>query len=166
MDIQTVSITVGILTACITVIVGVVSFTKSNQRAEQQRQIDLFMQIYNRWNSMEFMKAYRFLWQQDWNISYQEWVQQGSNIDDTSPQITLLGTYYEGIGVLVQLGFIDPQLVNTLLGIHIIGYWEKIGSFILEHRKQPYVNPNIFDHTEYLYHELKKLETQAISVNL
>jgi hypothetical protein len=56
-ELQTISVTVGILTACITVIIGILSFLKSNRQAEKERQIEidtrqaqLLMQLYDRYN--------------------------------------------------------------------------------------------------------------------
>jgi hypothetical protein len=78
MDIQTATV----LITGISVIIAAINSIISSRRAEKQRQIDLFMNLYNSWNSMDFMKAFRTLWRHDWNISYDEYVRQ--HMDDES----------------------------------------------------------------------------------
>ena len=43
-----------------------------------------------------------------------------------------LGTYYEGIGVLLKNGFIDAQPVADLLGTTVTSYWEKLAPLVME----------------------------------
>ena len=64
-ELQTVSITIGILTAYISVIMGVVSQILSSRRTEkteqlalETRQAQLFMNVYNRWTTKEMTTAY------------------------------------------------------------------------------------------------------------
>jgi type II secretory pathway pseudopilin PulG len=60
MDVQTVSIVI----AAVSVVIGVINSIMSNQKADQQRQTEidtrqaeLFMQVYQRFNTREFRQA-------------------------------------------------------------------------------------------------------------
>jgi hypothetical protein len=136
-DLQTISITVGILTACITVIIGVLSFMKSNRRAEEQRQIEietrqaeLFMQLYSKWTSPEFRVGLLKMYQH-WSWSdfpeFQARYGAKENAEDFVAGVVVPASFYEGIGVLVERGVIDVTLVNRLLSRNILLFWERLG---------------------------------------
>jgi len=68
----------------------------------------------------------------------------------------MLAAYFEGIGVLVQEGLLDVDLVEKLFAGRIIAIWEKIfpvGS--IDEARQIIKDPGMHDHFEYLYHEMK-----------
>ena len=61
MDVQTISVVI----AAVSVVIGVINSILSSRRAEKNdeqmletRQAQLYMQLYNRWNSLDFAKAY------------------------------------------------------------------------------------------------------------
>jgi hypothetical protein len=187
-DLQTISITIGILTACVTVVIGVLNSIRVNRRAEEQRaltlqaqqqaletrQAQLFMQVYGRWNSRELQKAYglvRFQHSLEWSDydSFREFVKMPvvKGVPwkyDVWSDYQLLITYLEGVGTLVKNEFIDVNLVNDLLADRITWYWEMF-RVIAEGSRRILNDPSLYDSTEYLYHEVKKLEQQSIAVN-
>jgi len=64
-ELQTLSITIGILSACVGVVIGVVNQILSRRRVEktqqltlETRQAQLFMQVYSRWTTKEMTSAY------------------------------------------------------------------------------------------------------------
>jgi hypothetical protein len=75
---------------------------------------------------------------------------------ETRVKFNMVGRYFEGIGVLRQ-GLIDVKLVEELLSGPIIRWWEITGSIIQEARKQ-WNNQAMYDHAEFLYHEMKLRE--------
>ena len=170
-DLQTISITVGILTACVTVIIGVLSFMKSNRRAEEQRQseidtrqAELFMQLYSKWSAPEFrvglLKMYQH-WAWSDFPEFQAKYGAKANAEDFVAGVVVPASFYEGIGVLVERGLIDVSLVNRLLRRNIMLFWERLGPIIQEYRKEQERNEQpIFDSVESLYHELQKLESE------
>jgi hypothetical protein len=136
-DLQTISITIGILTACITVIIGVVNSIQSNKRAElndqqtlETRQAQLYMQVYNRWNSREMSNAYqqvRYVYQIEYEgLSYDEVRSKfGPKVNpEAAANIFMLGTFFEGLGVLVKKGLIDITLIEDLLSQRVIWWYE------------------------------------------
>ncbi len=43
----------------------------------------------------------------------------------------MVGTFFEGFGVLVKRGFIDASIVDDLMSLHVIGYWQKYEPVLL-----------------------------------
>jgi hypothetical protein len=82
----------------------------------------------------------------DWERKYE------SNIDALSLRTTL-GKYYEGIGVLVKRGLIDPTLVDDLMSVAILRYWMKFEPVIVEARRRSGY-PQRAEYQEYLYNEI------------
>ena len=168
-DLQTLSVTIGILTACVSVVIGVMNSIRSSREAKEQRQVEietrqaeLFMQIFNQWTNPEFALCYG-------NIRYNE-EYQWKEVEELQ-QKTLepwnkerwkhfhsLFQFFEGIGVLVQMQLIDVTLVRNLFSHRIIWYWEYMKPWVYYNRKR--VNdPNLADSLENLYNEMVKLES-------
>ena len=70
--------------------------------------------------------------------------------------LTTLGSYLEGIGVLVFRGLVDIGLVDDLFSSYVIRYWEKYESIELELRERFNV-PQSGEWIEYRYDEVKKI---------
>ena len=140
-DLQTISITIGILTACVSVVIGVINSIRSSREAKEQRQVEietrqaeLFMQIFNQWANPEFALSYG-------NVRYNE-EYQWKNLEelqkkafepfneDIWKRFHSLSQLFEGVGVLVQMGLIDVQLVRNLFSDRIIWYWEHMKSWV------------------------------------
>jgi hypothetical protein len=67
-----------------------------------------------------------------------------------------MATFYEEIGVLVEEGLIDVNLVIQLIGRGFRQFWEKFEPIVVETRvRRKY--PQYFDRIEYLYNEVKKV---------
>jgi len=181
-DLQTISITVGILTACITVIIGVISFLKSNRRAEEQRQLtleaqrqaletrqaELFMNIYNRWSSPEYAEAYRMARYEYTFPGVEEYLREVSDsaVGKTDPNlyvsIQTLATYFEGIGVLLKQNLINVELVEDLLAGRVIWFWENFGSSTANIVRERQNDPLLYDGMEYMYNQMKQRQQLPI----
>jgi hypothetical protein len=125
-ELQTVSITIGILTACISVVIGVVNQILSTRRAEKQRELtqqtqqltletrqaQLFMQVYNAWSSADVVKSYGFLRYRYPDIEGEKLFNFATEPydDESFMAIHCLNQYFEGIAVLVETGLLDIQL--------------------------------------------------------
>lgn len=68
---------------------------------------------------------------------------------------TTIGKYYEGIGVLVKRGLIDPTFVDDLMSSAIMKYWEKYEPIAKEDRKR--WMPMAAEYQEYLYTMIKPI---------
>ena len=134
----------------------------SNQTQKQQletRQAQLFMDIYNHWNTPEF-------WKNFWTIMDLEYTDYDNYIEKygrhTDPEgyskIMSLFSFYEGLGVLVKRGLIDPYFVDDLLGGTIVYYWEKMMPIFREMRVRTDY-PQVATMIEYLYEVIKPIAT-------
>ena len=161
-DVQTVTIVI----AGISVIIGVLNSILSSRRANQQRQTRLFIELYNQWISPALVSSYG-------NVRYNQQYQHMGNPDTHQKVVyepfneemwrhfhTLIN-FFEGVGVLVQKGFIDIKLVENLLSRRIIWSWEHYKLWVQYNRKKS-KDPKIFDSLEWLYHRLMQREQQAI----
>jgi hypothetical protein len=75
--------------------------------------------------------------------------------EDFQEAFTIIGMYWEGIGVLVKEKFLDIRLVALMLCRNTRFFWEKLKPFVDEAR----VNMGYerwMSETEYLYNELLK----------
>jgi hypothetical protein len=116
------------------------------------------MQVYNRWADREMSKMeFEF---QDWDWDdYEDWERKyESNVDSLSLRATI-GKYYEGIGVLVERGLIDPTLVDDLMSTAILMYWEKFEPIIKEARVRSGY-PQRAEYQEFLYNKIKAIAEQ------
>jgi len=70
-------------------------------------------------------------------------------------------TFYEGIGVLVEMGLIDIKLVDSLLRNTTLVFWERMKPFYMyaRERQPPEAYPH-YDSTEYLYNLVKAMGRQ------
>ena len=59
---------------------------------------------------------------------------------ETMAAINTMGTFFEGVGLLVERGLIDFSLVDSLLRNALMSCWEKCGPMILEARERSNVN--------------------------
>lgn len=84
------------------------------------------MQLYYRRTSREFWKANgRVEWEYEFK-DYEDWTKKyGINSEGWVDWITV-GSFIEGIGVLVHRGIINEGLVYDLMGMNIKRFWEKI----------------------------------------
>jgi hypothetical protein len=132
---------------------------RNSQRAQQlsleTRQAQLFMQIYDRWSSREITKM-------EWEFRNWEWDdfddylrKYNSDVESISVR-AVIGKYYEGIGVLIKRGLIDPTLVDDLMSSAILGYWEKWGPIVEEWRVRMGM-PQASEYQEYLYNTIKAI---------
>ena len=70
------------------------------------------------------------------------------------------GNFYEGLGVLVERGLIDPSMVDDLVSGALMIYWEKRVAPIIDELRERYKNPAAYEYVEYLYKEVKKIRSK------
>jgi hypothetical protein len=170
LDVQTISIVIaasGLFVAAVNQILSRRRAEKTEQLTLETRQAQLFMQVYNRWNTPDIQRAYgsfRFLYMPDVK-DYEDYLQKysirngDSNNLEPWVQGNLLSTYFEGLGVLVKKGLIDVDLVEDLFSRRIEWFWETFSPLIpLARNRQN--DPKLYDSIEYLYNEIKKRQQQ------
>jgi hypothetical protein len=125
------------------------------------------MQIYNRWNSREFLKAYGLIrYKYRWKPTADDWYQTyGADVNpDAYADFMTIGTFFEGLGILVKRGLLDVTIVEDLLSQRIIWYWEDVLKPLRGGIRQVTKDPNEWEHIEYLYHTIKQ-HVQETMVN-
>jgi hypothetical protein len=159
------TITLQIIRDIVTIFGVLAGFTyyvlnvRNSQRIQKMtletRQAQLFMQIYNRWADREMTKMeYEFQeWQ--WN-DYDDYVRKYESDVNSLSLRTTIGKYYEGIGVLVKRGLVDPTFVDDLMSTGILRYWEKFEPIVRETRARSDW-PQRAEYQEYLYNQIKKV---------
>lgn len=78
-----------------------------------------------------------------------------NNNEATGKMNAILG-YWSGVGVLVQRGLIDPDLIYDMKRLTVIELWEKFSPVIMEWRRL-YNAPHIYVALEYLVDELIRI---------
>jgi hypothetical protein len=128
---------------------------KAQQQASETRQAQLFIQLYTTFTSYDFKSKWNevmHVWEwkdfEDFDFKY------GFSNSEEFSKLDLIGTYFEGIGVMVKRGLVDVTLVDDLMSGHIVSSWKRFEPIILELRRS--MNwPQCLEWWEYLYHEVK-----------
>jgi hypothetical protein len=148
-DIQTVSVVVassGVLLAAIYYVIQVRHQTRI-------RQTDLIMKLYSQFSSIEFQKMWNDVLNREAKDHYEYMEKYGS------AEVTAVGMFFEGIGILLKRKLIDIGLVDDMFTMPINDTWLKIKDLIFEVRKIRN-RPTILEWFEYLYNEMQNREQQ------
>ena len=130
---------------------------KAQQQSVETRQSQILMSIYQSMSSYEYQKTwYDIVYNWKW-INYDDFMTKyGPGNPEGNAQRAAIGMNLEGIGVLIKRGLIDVRMVDDMMSIYVLGYWEKFRSIILEWRRI-YNVPTSHEYVEYLYYEVKKI---------
>ena len=142
---------ISAMVAAAGVLVGVVFTVLQLRDLVKTRQTDLIMRVYSHYGSEGFQKAFdKFRLRKTKHIrDYEEKYGRAEFI--------VIGTFFEGIGILLRRHLIDIALVDDLFTSPTKLAWSEMKDSIIEVRKE-YGMPTIFEWFEYLYNELKKRE--------
>jgi len=149
-DIQTVSIVI----ASASVVAAAIYYILQIRHQTRMRQTDLIMRLYSRYGSEGFQKTFdKFRRREatsfhDYEEKYglAEWI--------------AIGTFFEGIGILLHRKLIDIGLVDDLFTAPIKLAWGEMKDSIIEARKE--YGPTVFEWFEYLANEMKKREQRGV----
>jgi hypothetical protein len=155
-DVQTVSIVV----ATASVVVGVVFAVLQLRDFVKTRQTDLIMRLYSRYGSEGFQKSQEKLWKRlgEEGLNFHDYVEKYGS-DGLVAEWVTVGTFFEGVGILLYRKLINIGLVDDLFTAPTKMAWDRMKNSIIEARKE-YCQPTIFEWFEYLYSELVKRERQ------
>jgi hypothetical protein len=108
---------------------------KDRQTTIETRQAQLFMQIRDKWDMNMIRRRFEIMsWEWD---DYNDFIEKYG--PDTNPDawsnLISMAQFFEGIGVHVKRGFINPALVDDLLSGPIMQFWEKTRPFFVEMRE-------------------------------
>ena len=155
-DISTVSIVVasaGVFSAAIYYILQIRYQTKL-------RQTEMVMRLYATFGSAEFQNVYQKIMSLEFEDYADALKRYATNRAEISSAATSVGTFFEGIGVLVKRRLISMDLVDDLFGTMILDTWEKFKPLVKGRREQEETTETL-QWFEYLYNEMLKRKQQA-----
>jgi hypothetical protein len=153
-DAQTVSMVFGGLSVGVAAIYYILTL-RTNQRNIKQtldtRQVQLFMNIYQKFEEPDFQSTFWDLMSYQWK-DFDDYLAKYGQEANASAWIKFqaIGTFFEGIGVLVKRGFIDATLVDDMMSSFIILWWQKFEPVTIGIRNM-YNNPAAGEYGEELY---------------
>ena len=156
-DIQTVSIAV----ASASVVAGVIYYALQIRHQTKIRQTDVIMRLYSTFGSNEYSEALaKFMMMEfkDYSDFRKKYVSSPSGFSE-KPEFIALGkvaTFFQGVGVLLQMKLIDISLASRLFGRSTIYTWEKLKPVVEGYRMEGY--PQVYADFEYLYNEMRRFQ--------
>jgi len=133
---------------------------KTQEMQLETRQAQLFMQIYERFNDLGRAEIITEVLSYEWRDNDDFWERYSSEADpDSYRKWNYVAGFFEGVGVLVKRKLIDPEIVDDLMSVSILLFWGKYGPAIIDGRERLSI-PQLWEWTEYLYHEIKKIADQ------
>jgi len=128
---------------------------KAQEQALETRQAQLFMSIYTRVNEVEFWKNFIEIQQWEWE-SFEEYNEKYRSRTEMRAKFNSVGSFFEGMGVMVKRNLIDVTVVDDLMSGPIMSVWQKFEPIILEDRRRRDM-PTIWEWFGYLYEEVRKV---------
>ena len=143
------------------ILVGVyyyITTIRTNQRNQElqieTRQAQIFTQMANKWNDIEFKKVTREILEWEW-VDLNDWIEKYGGADDQG-KFNSVGAYFEVIGILLMKRLLDLELVDNLFSFYVTRFWEKYESLFIEIRER-YNSPQSGEWFEYLYKRIKEI---------
>jgi hypothetical protein len=136
------------------VLVAAAYYVLNMRTTLQTRQAQLLMQLYSKWQEKEFNKSKHFV--MTYPIKSYEDYEEIFRDEEKGTTFRVVGTFLEGLGVLVKRGLVDKGFVDDMMSGDIIGFWEKYGDVVREERRRMNY-PQALEWAEYLYDEVKPL---------
>ena len=131
---------------------------KAQEQALETRQAQLFMSIYNRFHEVEFWKNLGEIRKWEWE-SIEEYHEKYYSHPELIAKWNAVGSYFEGMGVMVKRNLIDVTVVDDLMSGPLMSIWQKWEPTILEERRRRNM-PTIWEWYEYLYEEVRKVSVR------
>jgi hypothetical protein len=162
-DVQTIGVLVTAVSVSLAAIYYIFTLRISQRNMKmnlETRQAQLLMSLLNRYTETEYNKKWQTIL---WNMSWSDYDDKMRKYPWGSPEFIDEGTlwnYFESVAVLFEEGLIDIRILSKLISADLIQFWEKFGPPLIEMRRRR--GMPLFDHTEQLYNELKKVASPDI----
>ena len=169
--------TIGVLVTAASVTVAAIYYMftlsvrmRAHKATLDTRQAQLFMQLFDRFNSSEFTLNYgraRYEILPQLNNSPEElnkFIFKNTNEKFNSEVFLLfhqLSVFFDGVGVLVQKDLINIDLVERLFSDRIIWFWTMIKPRIIFSRESQ--GPQLYENMEWLYHEMIQRQEKPVA---
>ncbi len=115
------------------------------------RKFDVVVRLYSTFGEESFQRNYWRL--MNWNFKSFEDFDSRSQLEDYVA-FTVVGIYFENMGLLLKRGLAKIDLLDDLLSGPIIQSWEKSEPIAVGYRKK-HEKPQILEWYEYLYKTMK-----------
>ena len=151
-------ITISVIVAAISVVVGVIFAILQMRHATKMRYTGLVIQLNPslRTSINDLIEASKILTLEFKN--YEEYKKKYGEPTSDKSLVTLAG-FYDGLGFLLYKRLIDIDMIE-IRGSAITSTWEKLNPIIIGIRKD--INlPELFEWFEYLYNEMKKRKNKV-----
>ena len=149
-----ISLTIGVLYY----IIDLRNSKKAEQLALETRQAQLFMQIWQQYNSVEYAMQRYTVYEMNWD-DMDDYERKYPNVpsEDRYPSAceVSIGRTFEGLSLLLQDNLINKEWLYQLYCGDIIRWWEKFDSLIKEMMERGYSHP--WSSVEPLYREMKEM---------
>jgi hypothetical protein len=103
------------------------------QAAEKDRYLAITNQLFDIWQSGEFMQHQLWLLHRLEETTWQSFV-EAHRADQGEIAFHRVGSFYDRVGTLVRLGYVDEAEILSTMGAHAIAVWQKIEPLIREAR--------------------------------
>jgi hypothetical protein len=134
------------------VLIGVVLTVVELRNLVKQRKTDLVTNLYSIYSSEGFQK--------EWHTFMTEELGSLNTYQDKfGVEFPPSAVFFNEIGILLEKGLIDVNLVNSLFGGVIPRYWKKFKPFLVTCRKE-IGQPKLGRGLEYLGNEIQKLQSK------
>jgi hypothetical protein len=126
----------GVLVAAIYYVLNMRATQRNIKQTLDTRQVQLFMNVFQKFEEPDFQNTYWELMSLQWRDFEDYLTKYDEKVNPESfRKISRVGTFFEGIGVLVKRGFIDAAIVDDMMSMFIIGWWEKYEPIYIGYRK-------------------------------
>jgi len=142
---------ISAIVAAAGVLIGVVLTVLQLRDLVKTRQTDLIMRLYSRYGSEGFQKTLEKVSKREAK-NFHEYEEKYGRAEWVT-----IGTFFEGIGILLYRKLVDISLVDDLFTAPIKLARGEMKDSIIDARKE-YNQPTIFEWVEYLANEMKKRE--------
>jgi hypothetical protein len=142
-------------------VIGAVYYVGVLRNANRTRQAQLYMQIFDRLNTKEFIRTWlEVMYHQDWEDGEEGERKYGPTAYlEAATKLFAVGMLYETIGMLVSEKLVDPSLVLRENPWAAVETWEKLEPVVRGLRGAS--DPKFWDSFEYLATEIRKRRQQT-----
>jgi len=150
---------VSAIVTAVGVLVGVAYYILDMRNQTRMRKTDLLVRLCSVWQTKDWLEA----WSVVDGSRYGTTTLDLDKIvaDHKDPEVNEVALFFDEIGVLLQMGLVDIELVERLTHGHAKRTWEKLKPAIEGYRKARN-DPKLVEGFEYLYNELKKREQAGV----
>jgi len=153
-DIQTVSVLIAAMSVAVGMVVGIIQF----RNLVKTRQIQLYLDLYNRLMEKElhqYANEILLLWKWENPNDFFEKYGPESHLDEWL-KFSLFTSVLENMGLILHENLVNVGFVAILIGSIIQSFWERYEPILIEMRRR-YNTPKIMPMTEYLYNQVKQV---------